>query len=141
MIAEIKHQGYRGPLTNNLFLPAGTYTVGNELNIALRIVPDDLARYLVETGQATVTLEKAEQPPVITFDPLTVEIPPAEETPDVIVDAQALDDAATLAALEEMTVEDLKTLAETMEIDLPPGYMKKADLITLIISQPDEPGK
>lgn len=57
-MAEIEHTGYRGPLTNNLFLPAGKYTVGNELNIPLRIVPDELARYLVDTGQATMTLEK-----------------------------------------------------------------------------------
>ena len=58
-MAEIEHRGYRGPLTNNLFLPAGKYTVGNELNIPLRIVPDELARYLIDTGQATMTLEKA----------------------------------------------------------------------------------
>jgi hypothetical protein len=40
-------------------VPPGKYTVGNELNIPLRIVPDELARYLVDTGQATMTLEKS----------------------------------------------------------------------------------
>ncbi len=57
-IAEIEHQGYRSPATDHRYLPPGRYTVGNHLDVAACIVPDELARYLVETGQATVTQEK-----------------------------------------------------------------------------------
>jgi hypothetical protein len=50
-IKRIKTAGYRGPGTNMQFMPSGWYDVGNHLDIPGRIVPDDLARYLVETGQ------------------------------------------------------------------------------------------
>lgn len=139
-MAEIEHTGYRGPLTNNLFLPAGKYTVGNELNIPLRIVPDELARYLVDTGQATMTLEKADGLPI--SEAVEVESDQALSEEDLAMshwsDEERLE--ISLEYLNGLTVEELREFADRHSISIPASYMKKADLIELIAHaavQPD----
>ena len=134
---DIEHTGYRGPLTHGQYLPPGTYSVGDHLDIGHQMVPDELARYLLETGQATVALEKAEELLTHLDDAVEDELPPAE----VVVDLgdqpdkqlSEADIAAARAALEDMSVDDLRDLADQRGISLPGGYLKKADLVALLI--------
>ncbi len=146
-IVSIHITGYRGPLTNNLFLPAGEYAVGDRLDIAARIVPDELARYLAETGQIVgfevagvhPTEEPADPPEGVPSG----EMPSADPSEEESVMAQWTDEerrSHTLDYLNGLSVEELRAFADRHEIDLPTGKVKKADLVELIAgaaAQPD----
>jgi hypothetical protein len=134
-VTQITHTGYRGPLTQGQYLPAGLWTVGDRLDIARHIVPEELARYLIETEQAQITQGQDESPTPSEktetgggagdegdIDPELIELP--DEMPPLF---------------ESMSVENLRDYAEELGIDLPSGYMKKADLIALIVGQSDQP--
>ncbi len=71
-ITSIHITGYRGLKTDNLYLPPGSYTVGDRLDVAARIVPDDLARYLVDTRQVVSYADQSEEPPAGDLDSLSV---------------------------------------------------------------------
>ncbi len=141
-IVSIHITGYRGPKTDNQFLPAGEYAVGDRLDVAARIVPDELARYLVETEQivgfevagAHATEEPADHP----------DVPPSEDEPTVVPWTDEERRSHTLDYLNGLTVEELREFADRHSIAIPASYMKKADLIELIADaavqpDPDQP--
>ena len=135
-IAEIEHKGYRGPLTNNLFLPPGKYTVGDRLDIVARIVPDELARYLVETGQAVVALIRVEDPLASPADEAETQGLPSEtgeETGKPDDNAADEDWPWEPAYLESLTTKKLRDLADRYGISMPSETVKKADLIELLL--------
>jgi hypothetical protein len=153
IIASIRITGYRGPQTNNLFLPPGEYTVG-DFDIAAHTVPDALARYLIDTGQVTAYAVQAEAPlPGEGYTPAEsapegseTDATPTDapedlltETPDPPIPWQplpVLDEAArqdALAELEAMTVDELRDLAARQGVELPVYRLKKADLIALLM--------
>jgi len=51
-VKKIYTDGYRGALTGGSYLPPGEYTIGAALDIAARVVPEELARYMVSIGKA-----------------------------------------------------------------------------------------
>jgi len=51
-VKKISTRGYRGARTGGRYLPAGEYSVGDRLDIARRVVPEALARYMVSIGLA-----------------------------------------------------------------------------------------
>jgi hypothetical protein len=125
-ITSIQITGYRGPKTDGRFLPAGEYRVGTLLDLAERIVPDDLARYLVETGQV-IGFEVAGEHPSE-----TAPVDPDDALPYFV-------NGIGWVGLDDLNVDDLRTFAEQHGIELPAGRMKKADLIELIIHAADQP--
>lgn len=138
-IVSIQITGYRGPKTDNRFLPAGEYAVGDRLDIADRIVPDELARYLVETGQ-NVGFEVAGVHP--TEEP--ADPPPSEDEPTVVSWTDEERRSYTLDYLNGLSVEELRDFAERHGIELPTGKIKKVDLVELIADaavqpDPDDP--
>lgn len=58
-IKAIKTNGYRGPGTKFAYMPPGEYTAGSVLDIVGGVIPQKLADYLVEIGNAEV-VETAE---------------------------------------------------------------------------------
>jgi len=133
-ILEIEHNGYRGQQTNGQYLPPGRYTVGASLDVKQRQVPLELATYLVDNGMALVAVSD-EKPAAAPSDPAG----PVEITVD-LGDQPGLTDsepnfAAAREALGEMSVEDLRAEAERLGLVLPSGYVKKSDLIDLLLQQ------
>jgi hypothetical protein len=140
-ITRIGTRGYRGSKTNNAFIPAGEYAVGDDQDLAQHIVSRDLADYMVSIDLAWIVAVDDPAPPSAReafMHPAAPSSAPAEvvehdEQPDMdeAVDIPFLWD---YEALESLTVDELRTMAGTNGIDLPDGYVKKADLIEMLLT-------
>jgi hypothetical protein len=133
-------------------MPAGQYTVGDRLDLAARIVPDELARYLVETGQGAVTLIRVEDTLASPVEETEVPSPPSEtgevstesleDTPPTDPDDDAADEdwPWERAYLDSLTPKKLRDLANRYGISMPSETVKKADLIELLLNSalPDD---
>lgn len=62
-ITRIVTDGYRGPGTHNVYLEPDEYAIGEALDLAGRVVPRELATYLVAIGKAIPTAFAADAPP------------------------------------------------------------------------------
>ena len=51
-VKKISTRGYRGKLTGGRYLSPGEYVIGDRLDIAQRMVTEELARYMVSIGMA-----------------------------------------------------------------------------------------
>jgi len=137
-VKRIQTAGYRGPGTNNQYMPAGWYTVGTELNIQERIIPESLARYLVETGQV---IGFDATPPDQKQVPDTSEIAQTQEAsePETAADDEIVTDPHgetwNLTLLHGMDVKELRDLAQSEGIEIPKGRLSKEALIDLIVTQ------
>lgn len=125
-LTRIGTNGYRGPGTEFQFLPAGEYEVGTTLSIAEHTVPRKMAEYLVSIGLAWVAGVQQDEPDPPPFD---------EAEPDEVGEGtEALDTEWDADTLEALTVDELRELAAGQDIVLPDGYIKKADLIALLLN-------
>ena len=105
-------------------------------DIVARIVPDELARYLVETGQAVVALIRVEDPLASPADEAETQGLPSEtgeETGKPDDNAADEDWPWEPAYLESLTTKKLRDLADRYGISMPSETVKKADLIELLL--------
>ena len=73
-ITRIKTNGYRGAPSGGEYLPPGEYEVGDALDVANRMVTPKLARYLVDTEQATVVDAEDDAPEPPTGEVVTKQV-------------------------------------------------------------------
>ena len=109
-IMQIHTTGYRGPLTEWLFVPPGVYQIGAATDIAGGVLAAPLASHMLSISLA--------QP----WGVLTVDDP---------VEAQRIADEAVPDGYEAMTVEALREHAADHDINLH-GARSKTDIIVEI---------
>lgn len=152
-IKRIQLSGYRGPGTENQFLPPDWYEVGDHLDVQARIVPDDLARYLVETGQVVgvEAMQDGESPipstsRLVASEPVVPdEVPTGDDqptvpdgAPDEPIGDELVEDTNgevwNLTLLRDMTADELRELAASEGVELPKGRTTKDSIINRIVT-------
>jgi hypothetical protein len=118
-ILKIKTVGYVGPGTGFQYLPPGEHAVGDKLDIGKRIIPAELAAYIVEIGKAVVIEVKPDEPD-------ETETPSPDPVP-----------------LTDLTYDELQDLARQAEVPgrskLNKEQLRAALTATVTPSQTDEP--
>lgn len=107
-IDQIATDGYRGAKSDMVYLPPGVYAVAAATDPAAHTVTAELAAYLVGIGKGYVMA--AQEP---------------ELEPETHWD---------LDTLEAFTVDELREMAAGEGLDLPAGYVRKDDLISLLVA-------
>lgn len=141
-IKRIKTAGYRGPGTNMQYLAPGWYEVGNSLDILGRVIPAELAAYLVDTGQMAGFEVEAEETETKTIpdmvgsesQPLPPEIVKVEEkepSHELVTDVDG--EVWDVTLLNSMTLDELRALAKAEGVKLPSGRVTKESLIDRIV--------
>lgn len=114
---KFKTTGYRGPLTNNTFIPPGDYEVGGDmLDLAAGRVPEVIVAYVVsiELGQV---YDDAPVPVVLTIEDPDAGINDASvETSDLLGET-GLPWGWQQADLEAMEMPALQSLLESRNLD------------------------
>jgi hypothetical protein len=135
-IKRLKTAGYRGPGTNMQYLAPGWYGVGDRLDIVNHQVPDELARYLLDTGQV-LEFEAAEDdlPPVPATSALGA-TPPEPQIGDHEMFTDGDGEVWDLTLLREQPMKELRELAASEGIELS-GHPSKEDIINQIVGKQD----
>lgn len=130
-IVRIKTDGYRGLPSGNVYIEPGEYTLAGATDLGAHELARDLGEYIVSIGKATVVeVAPEDETPAA---PETGDAPPEGETagqPDTWDVTPGEMDAD---ALDVLTVAELREMAQQRGLPLDEGYVRKADLIALLL--------